>query len=597
MPAGGFLELSGGVRVPVAVAEFGRALPTSRSRGLRLTLRFPPRNRNRDGCAVETEWWDDDADGALLSARSPNCTFAERAVAASRAGVAAVVVYATPEGVYSNRTFAEPSDYDCANGRSWVASRSGKWRGFPDSDCAKTCFSSRCLLTGATGEADGKEEICCAWDPYVTMSGHGDAAMAYARMRDYDAIVAAFGQDAEVEATLWAASDSTGSWLGAVGIWALGVLICAVAAKTSAQPLYDSGEETSADDKRSREGLREEGGPSTESLELTPMHALGFVGVASTSLLVLFFTNDGADLFVSVAFAVAAACAAGAVFWRPFLHRLVSSKNADRASLVAGAALAVWWLLARRQSYAWVLQDYFGSCVCVAFLRVVKVNSLRVGAVLSCLAFCYDVFFVFVSPYVFGQSVMVKVATGSPSSRDAAFCEEHPDDASCQSTQLPMLLLLPGADGGYSMLGLGDVVLPGLLVALAARLDDDHRHHDDGDDATRDTTPLLTPKSSVPQRRRYFPILLVGYGVGLGLANVAVAVFDVGQPALLYLVPATLGPFLAVAHYDGLLPALWGDPKRDDTTTAPAQTATAAKHHPPPNATTSSTTTALHISV
>ena len=58
-------------------------------------------------------------------------------------------------------------------------------------------------------------------------------------------------------------------------------------------------------------------------------------------------------------------------------------------------------------------------CLCVLFLNVIKLNSLRVAAMLLSMAFCYDIFFVFLSPYFFEESIMVKVATGKGPSKDA----------------------------------------------------------------------------------------------------------------------------------------------------------------------------------
>lgn len=42
----------------------------------------------------------------------------------------------------------------------------------------------------------------------------------------------------------------------------------------------------------------------------------------------------------------------------------------------------------------------------------------------------------------------------------------------------------------------------------------------------------------------YFPMCILGYALGLGLADEAVAYFNYGQPALLYIVPFILGPTL-----------------------------------------------------
>ena len=44
------------------------------------------------------------------------------------------------------------------------------------------------------------------------------------------------------------------------------------------------------------------------------------------------------------------------------------------------------------------------------------------------------------------------------------------------------------------------------------------------------------------------------------MANVAVYVMDMGQPALLYLVPCTLGVLLLKARRDGTLMDLWNGP-------------------------------------
>ena len=44
------------------------------------------------------------------------------------------------------------------------------------------------------------------------------------------------------------------------------------------------------------------------------------------------------------------------------------------------------------------------------------------------------------------------------------------------------------------------------------------------------------------------------------MANVAVYVMEMGQPALLYLVPCTLGSFCVKAHREGELAMMWRGP-------------------------------------
>jgi Signal peptide peptidase len=103
-----------------------------------------------------------------------------------------------------------------------------------------------------------------------------------------------------------------------------------------------------------------------------------------------------------------------------------------------------------------------------------KMLVISTASSLPGLAFCYDIFFVFVSPYIFGSSVMVTVATGYSGTihTDENFCEKHPSDKDCNMNSLPMLLIVPTFSSylsSESLLGLGDIVLPGLLLVWAAR--------------------------------------------------------------------------------------------------------------------------------
>lgn len=150
----------------------------------------------------------------------------------------------------------------------------------------------------------------------------------------------------------------------------------------------------------------------------------------------------------------------------------------------------------------------------------------QVASILLPLAFLYDVWWVFIQPlFTGGSSVMIVVATGG---------EE----------QLPMLLEVPrralGSNTAYSMLGFGDVVLPGLLAVFAARFD---------------------AATGLGLSRGFFVPVAVGYAVGLLLTWGALvfSIFgDQGQPALLYLVPCTLGVISLLAWWRGQFWELWG---------------------------------------
>lgn len=87
---------------------------------------------------------------------------------------------------------------------------------------------------------------------------------------------------------------------------------------------------------------------------------------------------------------------------------------------------------------------------------------------------------------------------------------------------LSFLSLIPPSQPGKSpnmLLGLGDVVIPGTLVALAYRLDMHQRKE----------------RKGKVGGASYFRATLVGYAVGLSMAFAAMHVFSAAQPALLYL--------------------------------------------------------------
>ena len=122
-----------------------------------------------------------------------------------------------------------------------------------------------------------------------------------------------------------------------------------------------------------------------------------------------------------------------------------------------------------------------------------------------------------------------------------------------------MLFRIPrlGAPGDYAMLGLGDVIMPGLLLSFMVRYD------------TLSNRPVAV-RSCWPswfwQRYPYWTLGVVGYCIGLFLAflanTVGFTILNVkGQPALLYLVPCTLGPLSLYAFVRGDLQELWDGPE------------------------------------
>jgi len=194
-------------------------------------------------------------------------------------------------------------------------------------------------------------------------------------------------------------------------------------------------------------------------------------------------------------------------------------------------SFAVVWAVYRRISFAWIGQDILGIALIITVLQIVRLPNLKVGTVLLSCAFLYDIFWVFVSKKLFHESVMIVVARGDKSGEDG----------------IPMLLKIPRMFdpwGGYSIIGFGDILLPGLLIAFSLRYD-------------------WAAKKNL--RAGYFLWSMVAYGSGLLITYVALNLMDGhGQPALLYIVPFTLGTILTLGKRRGELANLWtrGEPER-----------------------------------
>ncbi|XP_076356544.1 signal peptide peptidase-like 2B isoform X2 [Tachypleus tridentatus] len=179
-------------------------------------------------------------------------------------------------------------------------------------------------------------------------------------------------------------------------------------------------------------------------------------------------------------------------------------------------------------------EDILGTAFNINMLKSVRLPNLKICTLLLILLFLYDIFFVFVTPFltVKGESIMVKVATGGSSQE-----------------MLPMVLRVPHFNFDpmsvcykqYSLLGFGDILAPGLLVAYCHGYD------------------LL-----VGNRRVYFITTAVCYGLGLIITFVGLYLMTTPQPALLYLVPVTLIPPLLLGLVRKELTLIWNGYKRAD---------------------------------
>ena len=240
--------------------------------------------------------------------------------------------------------------------------------------------------------------------------------------------------------------------------------------------------------------------------------------------------------------------------------------------LIGATSLAITWFITRKQSWSWILQDILGVFFSVNMLRTIRLPSYRIVAVLLSLLFLYDIFFVFITPFITksGDSIMVEVATGGSSggdSRDPASVVDDGETSSQGRELLPMVIKIPHLSivkvnasnpleicfrdmlrNSYSLLGFGDVLVPGLLVSYCHAFDLIHGI----------------------KCRPYFITSCISYGVGLIITFVGLFLMEgMAQPALLYLVPCTLIPPILMSWCRGELNKLWDGPG-DGSQTLPA---------------------------
>lgn len=202
--------------------------------------------------------------------------------------------------------------------------------------------------------------------------------------------------------------------------------------------------------------------------------------------------------------------------------------RADAIALVPALLLVGGWLEFHNESFGWIFQDIVGAGFLCMLQRTLRLPNLWVASALLIAMFFFDIFWVFLSPLIFEKSVMVQVAKGGGTGQT-----------------IPMLLRIPAFSdplGRDRMLGFGDVALPGLLISFLLRYD-----------------TLSNKRARLCSG--YFVPAVIGYFIGLCVTIVALLIMTIGQPALLYLVPGTLGTTLVLAWRRGELSQLWsGNP-------------------------------------
>ena len=183
---------------------------------------------------------------------------------------------------------------------------------------------------------------------------------------------------------------------------------------------------------------------------------------------------------------------------------LISVDYVDFICLVASIGIAVWYVCTKN----WIANNIFGLSFSINGIEMLCLGNIQIGCILLGGLFVYDIF------WVFGTDVMVTVAK----SFDAPIKLLFPKD-----------FLINGIFGKqFTMLGLGDIVIPGIFVALLLRFD-----------FKRALDKLLKKKgaknlsaetiSKTPVNKTYFYAGYISYILGLVSTFIVMHVFQHAQ--------------------------------------------------------------------
>mmetsp|Transcript_36604 Transcript_36604/g.95858 ORF Transcript_36604/g.95858 Transcript_36604/m.95858 type:complete len:406 (-) Transcript_36604:1472-2689(-) len=166
----------------------------------------------------------------------------------------------------------------------------------------------------------------------------------------------------------------------------------------------------------------------------------------------------------------------------------------DLVCLALSTVVGVIYVLTKH----WLTCNFFGLTLAINAVELLNLGTFKIAATLLVGLFFYDIF------WVFGTNVMVTVAKSFDGPIKVLFPKDFMENGVFATEN--------------AMLGLGDIVLPGVLIALLYRFD------------------VASGRTSRP----YFWCTFIAYFLGLVFTIVIMHTFKAAQPALLYLVPAVL---------------------------------------------------------
>ncbi|XP_062946672.1 signal peptide peptidase-like 2A [Cynocephalus volans] len=259
-----------------------------------------------------------------------------------------------------------------------------------------------------------------------------------------------------------------------------------------------------------------------EYLTFSPLTVVIFVVICCVMMVLLYFFYKWLVYVMIAIFCIASAmslynCLAALIHKIPCGKCTIGYRGKSievRLIFLSGLCIAiavVWAVFRNEDRWAWILQDILGIAFCLNLIKTLKLPNFKSCVILLGLLLLYDVFFVFITPFITknGESIMVELAAGP-------FGNNEKLPVVIRVPKLIYFSVMSVCLVPVSILGFGDIIVPGLLIAYCRRFD-------------------VQSGSSI-----YYVSSTIAYAVGMILTFVVLVLMKKGQPALLYLVPCTL---------------------------------------------------------
>ena len=192
----------------------------------------------------------------------------------------------------------------------------------------------------------------------------------------------------------------------------------------------------------------------------------------------------------------------------------------------------------------WILNNILGMAFSIFGIENLTLGEFKVGLILLSLLFFYDIFWVFYTPVMVSVAKKIEGPVKLMFPKLQAAIEEMRKEKGEDNEYAGK----PYDPREYNMIGLGDIVIPGIYVALMLRFDIYLYKK-----AKKDISKFGFSFKNM----KYFLITFIFYNLGIIITLCSMYFFNHAQPALLYLVPCTLISSTFMALITKEIKTLW----------------------------------------